>query len=102
MAGPFSEGGAAQLHHDITKGLVPLLSNYCDDIARMQLLERYYRNPYNFYCNYEAGVQLVRCMYVLWFDRLGQVSLASFPGSHSQKGKGMESGNRAEVSPPLQ
>jgi len=45
MGGPFSEGGAAQLHHDITKGLVPLLSNYCDDIARMQLLERYYRNP---------------------------------------------------------
>lgn len=59
MAGPFSEGGAAQLHHDITKGLAPLLSNYCDDIARMQLLERYYRNPYNFYCSYEAGVQLV-------------------------------------------
>ena len=56
MAGPFSEGGAAQLHHDITKGLVPLLSNYCDDIARMQLLERYYRNPYNFYCSYEQGL----------------------------------------------
>ena len=40
MGSHFSEGGAAQIHHDITKGLVALLSHYCDDIASRQLLER--------------------------------------------------------------
>ena len=40
MGSHFSEGGATQLRHDVTKGLVALLSHCCDDIASRQLLER--------------------------------------------------------------
>lgn len=40
MGTHFSEGGAAQLNHDVNKALVPLLAQFGDDIAGMQLLER--------------------------------------------------------------
>ena len=40
LSSHFSEGGAEQLHHDITAVLLPLLSKYCDEMARKQLMER--------------------------------------------------------------
>ena len=40
LSSHFSEGGAEQLHYDITAVLLPLLSKYCDEMARKQLMER--------------------------------------------------------------
>ncbi len=37
----FSEGGAEQLHHDVTAALRPLLAKFTDEMSSRQLMERW-------------------------------------------------------------